>query len=221
MMSHRLAVLISGSGSNLQAMIDAIEEGSLDADIALVVSNKADAGGLDRARKAGIRTAVVSHRDFPDRETFDQALIDTIDPCHPDTIALAGFMRILTPRFVQHYQGRLLNIHPSLLPRYPGLDTHARALDNGDIEHGCSIHFVTDELDGGPVVARAAVAIRANDSAESLSKRVQRREHELYPLVLQWRSEGRLELTRKGVALDGNVLEAEGYQLPFCPDDPI
>lgn len=212
-MSHRLVVLISGSGTNLQAIMDAIDHGELDAGINLVLSNRVNAGGLERARRAGIPTAVVSHRDFPDRESFDRAMIDEIDAAGADTVVLAGFMRILSPLFVRHYRGRLLNIHPSLLPRYPGLDTHARALAAGDSEHGCSIHFVTDELDGGPIVARAAVPVKPNDSGESLSKRVQAREHELYPLVLRWRSEGRLELTEGGVMLDGKPLEETGYQL--------
>lgn len=212
-MKHRLVVLISGSGTNLQAIMDAIDNGELDAEIALVVSNRADAGGLDKARRAHIATAVLSHRDYPDRESFDRAMIERIDPERPDTVVLAGFMRILSPLFVRHYQGRLLNIHPSLLPRYRGLHTHARALENGDREHGCSIHFVTEELDGGPVVARASVPVLANDSEESLSKRVQGREHRLYPLVLRWRSQGRLKLTDAGVTLDGQPLEENGYQL--------
>lgn len=212
-MSHRLVVLISGSGTNLQAIIDAIDDGELEAEIGLVLSNRSGAGGLERARRAGIATAVVSHRDFPDRESFDRAMIEHIDAARPDTVVLAGFMRILSPLFVRHYQGRLLNIHPSLLPRYPGLDTHARALANGDREHGCSIHFVTDELDGGPIIARAPIPVLPNDSGESLSNRVRAREHQLYPLVLRWRSEGRLQLTEAGVTLDGQLLKETGYQL--------
>lgn len=215
-MTHRLVVLISGSGTNLQAIMDAVDRGELGAKIALVLSNRADAGGLERARRAGLPTAVVSHRDYPDRESFDRAMIEAIDPVRPDTLALAGFMRILTPVFVSRYRGRMLNIHPSLLPRYPGLHTHARALENGDREHGCSIHFVTEELDGGPVVAQAPVPVYANDTEETLSKRVQSLEHVLYPLVLGWRSEGRLQLTDRGVELDGQPLDARGYQLG-CP----
>lgn len=214
-MSHRLVVLISGSGTNLQAIIDAIEAGTLAARIALVISNVPGAAGLDRAARHGLPTCVVSHRAHPDRASFDRALIEAIDPCQPDTVVLAGFMRILTGDFVRHYEGRLLNIHPSLLPRHPGLHTHRRALEAGDSHHGCSIHFVTDELDGGPVVARAAVPILENDTEQSLSKRVQAREHLLYPLVLRWRAEGRLQLSEKGVLLDGNPLPPEGWCLPW------
>lgn len=214
-MSHRLAVLLSGSGTNLQAIIDAIADDRLNAEIGLVLANRSDAFGLERARQAGIPTACLSHRDFADRQSFDQAMIDAIDRHQPDTLALAGFMRILSPGFVAHYAGRLLNIHPSLLPRYPGLDTHKRALDAGDSEHGCSIHFVTDELDGGPLVAQAGVPVLANDNPESLSKRVQQREHLLYPLVLGWRADNRLRLTTEGVELDGKVLPPTGYQFAW------
>ena len=212
-MSHSIVVLISGGGTNLQAILDAITEGRLPARVSLVVSNRADAGGLDRARTAGVPTAVVDHRNYPDRETFDQALIETIDPAEPDTVALAGFMRILTPTFVAHYRGRLLNIHPSLLPRHRGLHTHARALEQGDEEHGCSVHFVTEELDGGPLVAQAAVPVHANDTEASLSKRVGEREHELYPRVLRWRAEDRLRLTESGAVLDGALLGSGGLQM--------
>ncbi|MCH8544496.1 MAG: phosphoribosylglycinamide formyltransferase [Alcanivorax sp.] len=212
-MTHRIAVLISGNGSNLQALIDAIHAGSLTADIALVLSNRADAGGLARAQQQGITTAVVDHRDYASRADFDQAMIAVLDRHGPlDTVVLAGFMRILTPAFVQHHAGRLLNIHPSLLPRYPGLNTHQRALDAGDAEHGCSIHFVTDELDGGPLIAQARIPVRANDNVSDLSKRVQASEHLLYPQVVAWRAEGRLRLTDDGVELDGQILPAQGYQ---------
>lgn len=214
-MSHRLVVLISGSGTNLQAILDAVRDGELDAEVALVLSNRPGVAGLARAEAAGVPTRVINHRDYADREQFDQAMIEVIDPCQPDTLVLAGFMRILTPTFVRHYQGRLLNIHPSLLPRYPGLDTHQRALDAGDHEHGCSIHFVTDQLDGGPVIARAIVPIEPNDSAESLSNRVQTREHALYPLVLRWRAENRVHLHPEGVVLDGQRLPETGYTLPW------
>lgn len=211
-MTHRLAVLISGSGTNLQAIIDAIQTNALDAEIGLVLSNRADATGLARAQQAGIPTAVIAHGDFPDRLQFDHAMIEIIDQHQPDTLVLAGFMRILTPTFVRHYAGRLLNIHPSLLPRYPGLHTHQRALDAGDAEHGCSIHFVTEELDGGPVIAQAVVPVRPNDNVDSLSQRVQLSEHLLYPLVLRWRSQGRVSLTDHGVQLDDQRLPPHGYQ---------
>ena len=212
-MTHRLAALISGNGSNLQAIIDAIADGSLNAQLALVLSNRQDAGGLRRASEAGIPTAVIDHRNFQNRQSFETAMIKCIDSHAPDTVALAGFMRILSPLFVGHYSGRLLNIHPSLLPLYPGLNTHARALAAGNTEHGCSIHFVTDELDGGPVIAQARVPILANDNQESLSKRVLKSEHRLYPMVLGWRASNRLRLTDQGAELDGQLLPAQGVQV--------
>lgn len=212
-MTHRIAVLISGAGSNLQAILDAIAEGALPAELALVLSNRADAGGLQRARRAGVPTAVVDHRDYEGREAFDAALIERLDATGVDTVALAGFMRILTPDFVRHYQGRLINIHPSLLPKYRGLHTHARALEAGDREHGCSLHFVTEELDGGPLIAQASLPIAENDTAATLSKRIQILEHRLYPQVLRWRAEGRLRLTDQGVELDGQILPAQGHRL--------
>ena len=212
-MTHQLAVLISGSGTNLQAIMDAQKAGTLDAEIAVVFSNRANAAGLERAAQAGIPTASLDHRDYPDRELFDQAMIDVLTPYAPDTVVLAGFMRILSAVFVRHFAGRLINIHPSLLPKYRGLNTHARALEAGDSEHGCSIHFVTEELDGGPLIAQAPIAVHANDTVDSLSKRVQQREHLLYPQVLQWRAKDRLELTDNGVVLDGKPLPAQGYAL--------
>ena len=212
-MTHQLAVLISGSGTNLQAIMDAQKAGTLDAEIAVVFSNRANAAGLERAAQAGIPTASLDHRDYPDREQFDQAMIEVLTPYAPDTVVLAGFMRILSAVFVRHYAGQLINIHPSLLPKYRGLNTHARALEAGDSEHGCSIHFVTEELDGGPLIAQAPIAVHANDTIDSLSKRVQQREHLLYPQVLQWRAQDRLELTDNGVVLDGKPLPAQGYAL--------
>ena len=212
-MTHRLAVLISGSGTNLQAIMDARKHGSLDVEIAVVFSNRANAAGLERASQAGIPTATLDHRDYPSREEFDQAMIDLLTPYSPDTVVLAGFMRILSSVFVRHYAGRLINIHPSLLPKYRGLNTHARALEAGDSEHGCSIHFVTEELDGGPLIAQAPISVQTNDTVDSLSKRVQQREHRLYPQVLQWRAQNRLELTDNGVLLDGKPLPTQGYIL--------
>ena len=212
-MTHQLAVLISGSGTNLQAIMDAQKAGTLDAEIAVVFSNRANAAGLERAAQAGIPTASLDHRDYPDREQFDQAMIEVLTPYAPDTVVLAGCMRILSAVFVRHYAGQLINIHPSLLPKYRGLNTHARALEAGDSEHGCSIHFVTEELDGGPLIAQAPIAVHANDTVDSLSKRVQQREHLLYPQVLQWRAQDRLELTDNGVVLDGKPLPAQGYAL--------
>ncbi len=188
----KIAILISGSGSNLQAILDRIACGELKAEICGVLSNKADAYGLIRAVNHNIPTAVISHKDFADREAFDEAMMEQIDGWAPDVVVLAGFMRILTPQFVTHYQGRLLNIHPSLLPKYKGLHTHKRALEAGDSEHGCSVHFVTAELDGGPVIAQAVVPVLPGDSEESLTERVHKSEHGLYPQVLVWMANGEL-----------------------------
>lgn len=206
----KLAVLISGSGSNLQAFIDACASGKLPARIVRVLSNRPDAKGLERAEAAGIPAGVVDHRDYDDREAFDQALVDTLAPDGADLVILAGFMRILTPVFISAYRGRLLNIHPSLLPKYPGLNTHQRAMDAGDSHTGASVHFVTEELDGGPPVVFARVAISAGDSAASLAARVQAREHVIYPLAARWYAEGRLQLDGDRALLDGAVLPPGG-----------
>jgi len=202
-----IVVLISGGGSNLQAIIDAIDAGALHADIRAVISNRADAYGLERARLHGIRTAVVNHRDYADRELFDRALQQSIDQFEPHLLVLAGFMRILTPAFVEHYQGRMMNIHPSLLPRYTGLNTHQRAIDAGDLEHGVSIHFVTNELDGGPVISQARIPILPGDDAESLARRVLDQEHIIYPQTLEWYCRGRLQQRGNAVYLDGKRLD--------------
>ena len=207
-----VVVLISGSGSNLQALIDSLGEDN-PARICAVVSNRAEAFGLQRATAAGISTHVVQHKDFADRESFDAALLEIIDKYQPQLVVLAGFMRILTPGFVRHYQGRLLNIHPSLLPKYKGLDTHRRALDAGDKEHGCSVHFVTEELDGGPVAIQATLAIEPNESIEQLTNRVHAAEHVIYPLAVRWFAEGRLRLADGGAMLDETLLPATGHLL--------
>lgn len=211
-----VVVLISGSGSNLQALIDSLGEDN-PARICAVISNRADAYGLSRAQNAGIATAVLDHKVFEGREAFDSALIETIDAFQPDLVVLAGFMRILSPAFVRHYAGRLLNIHPSLLPRYKGLHTHQRALEAGDAEHGCSVHFVTEELDGGPLVVQAVVPVLPGDSPETLASRVQIGEHRIYPLAVRWFAEGRLHLASRGVELDGTPLPASGQQIRDLP----
>ncbi|BFM06612.1 phosphoribosylglycinamide formyltransferase [Halioxenophilus aromaticivorans] len=210
----QVVVLISGSGSNLQALIDGQKNGSLDIDIAAVISNKASAFGLTRANDAGIATQILSHRDFADRESYDQALIQCIDAYQPDLLVLAGFMRILTSGFTEHYLGRTLNIHPSLLPKYPGLHTHQRALDAGDQEHGVSVHFVTAQLDGGPVIAQAIVPVEADDDADALASRVLVQEHQLYPTVVQWFAQGRLSLVEDTAHLDDQPLPAQGAHWP-------
>ncbi len=209
-MPCNVVVLISGSGSNLQALIDS-QSDSNPARIGAVISNRADAYGLQRAQAAGIPTQVLSHREFADREAFDAALMAAIDAFQPDLVVLAGFMRILTPGFVRHYQGRLLNIHPSLLPRHKGLDTHNRAVAAGDAEHGCSVHFVTEELDGGPVAIQAAIPIRPDESVAQLTDRVHVEEHRIYPLAVRWFAEGRLRLGEQGAMLDGEKLPASGH----------
>lgn len=209
-----VVVLISGSGSNLQALLNHFQDNE-SVTISAVISNKADAFGLQRAARAGVPTQVLSHRDYSDRLAFDQALIQVIDQYQPDLVVLAGFMRILTPEFTQHYQQRLMNIHPSLLPKYKGLDTHQRALEAGDTEHGCSVHFVTEHLDGGPVIIQASIAIEADDNADSLAQKIHQLEHQIYPLAVQWFAEGRLQLANNAVVLDGHVLSNTGY--PFNP----
>lgn len=201
-----VVALISGSGSNLQALIDAQEQGA-PFRIRAVISNEPDAFGLERARRHGIATEILNHRDHPDRAGFDAALAAAIDGHDPGLVVLAGFMRILTPTFVEHYLGRLLNIHPSLLPKYQGLHTHRRALEAGDTEHGASVHFVTAELDGGPVVLQARVPVLPGDDQGTLASRVLKQEHVIYPTVVRWFAEGRLRLEADGrPCLDGEVL---------------
>ncbi|APU31119.1 phosphoribosylglycinamide formyltransferase [Pseudomonas chengduensis] len=210
-MPCNVVVLISGSGSNLQALIDSVAHDGNPARIAAVICNRAGAYGLERAKQAGITTELLDHKQFDGREAFDAALIQAIDAHQPDLVVLAGFMRILTPGFVQHYSGRLLNIHPSLLPKHKGLHTHQRAIEAGDSEHGCSVHFVTEELDGGPLVVQAVLPVMADDTAESLARRVHQQEHQIYPLAVRWFAEGRLRLGAQGAMLDGLPLPASGH----------
>ncbi len=210
-MPCNVVVLISGSGSNLQALIDSVAHDGNPARIAAVICNRAGAYGLERAKQAGIATELLDHKQFDGREAFDAALIQAIDAHQPDLVVLAGFMRILTPGFVQHYAGRLLNIHPSLLPKHKGLHTHQRAIEAGDSEHGCSVHFVTEELDGGPLVVQAVLPVMADDTAESLARRVHQQEHQIYPLAVRWFAEGRLRLGAQGAMLDGQPLPASGH----------
>lgn len=198
-----IVVLLSGSGSNLQAIIDQIAEGRLNARIMAVISNKADAYGLERAKKAGIPTELIEHHQFDSRESFDAQLIKTIDKYQPKLIVLAGFMRILTDDFVNHYYGRMINIHPSLLPRYRGLHTHRRALEAGDFEHGLTIHYVSSELDGGPVILQKTVPVLEGDDEQTLAQRVLEQEHQAYPQVIQWIAENRVQVSGNQVLLDG------------------
>jgi phosphoribosylglycinamide formyltransferase-1 len=206
--SQRLpvVVLISGSGSNLQALIDAAAAADYPARICAVISNRPDAAGLLRATQAGIPTHIVDHGQFPDRRSFELALEKVIDRYQPGLVALAGFMRILTPDFVHHYLGRMLNIHPSLLPNFTGLNTHQRVLDSGAHEHGASVHFVTPDLDGGPVVIRAHVPIHSGDDAQTLTARVLTEEHLIYPEAVKWFAQGRLKLVAHQALLDGQPI---------------
>ncbi len=213
--SCKIVVLISGNGSNLQALIDRSEHYAYR--VAGVVSNNPAAFGLQRAAKAGLPAAIIEHRDFPDRETFDGALIEAIGAFAPDLIVLAGFMRILGPDFVEQHAGRILNIHPSLLPKYTGMHTHRRVLEAGEREHGVSIHFVNEDLDGGPIVARSRIAVREEDTEQSLKERVHLLEHEMYPQVTDWYAAGRLRLRADGVYLDEKKLPATGMEIPAPP----
>ncbi|HFT5241294.1 TPA: phosphoribosylglycinamide formyltransferase [Yersinia enterocolitica] len=207
----KIVVLISGQGSNLQALIDAQQQGRMSGQICAVFSNNAEAYGLERAELAGIAHHALDAKAYADRASFDAALAQAIDQYQPDLLVLAGYMRILSPAFVQHYAGRMLNIHPSLLPKYPGLHTHRQALENGDQEHGTSVHFVTEELDGGPVILQAKVPIFSDDTEDDVVERVQTQEHSIYPLVVGWFADGRLTMRDNTAWLDGECLPLQGY----------
>ena len=209
----KVVVLVSGGGSNLQALIDGQQDGSLPIEIAAVISNRPGVKGLDRARDNGISAELLDHKNYPSRDDFDAALMNLIDGFNPELIVLAGFMRILTPQFTGHYLGRMLNIHPSLLPKYQGLHTHQRALDAADSEHGVSVHFVTAELDGGPIAIQARVPIQLNDDADRLAKRVQVQEHVIYPLAVKWFALRRLTMKDNVAVLDKKALPNSGYQI--------
>lgn len=203
----KILVLASGSGTNLQALIEATRERNFPGELIAVGCNKPGAFALERAAQANIKTFVVDHTKYASREEFDAALLAEIMRHSPDVVVLAGFMRILTRDFVRAFRGRMLNIHPSLLPAYTGLNTHQRVLDAGDHTHGVSIHFVTEELDGGPVIAQAEVTVKETDTAESLAEKVQRQEHILYPIVVRWFCEGRVQLGAEGVLFDGEAIK--------------
>ncbi|MFD3245583.1 phosphoribosylglycinamide formyltransferase [Rahnella aquatilis] len=207
----RIVVLVSGEGSNLQALIDACQQGRINATLCAVFSNKAAAYGLERARLADISAHALDVKAYQDRAAFDVALADAIEAYQPDLVVLAGYMRILTAEFVQRFAGRMINIHPSLLPKYPGLHTHRQAIENQDTEHGTSVHFVTEELDGGPVILQAKVPVFADDTEEDLIARVQTQEHSIYPLVVSWFVDGRLSLQNGHALLDNNPLSERGY----------
>ena len=204
----RTAVLISGGGTNLQAFIDAVALQTLDIDLSLVISNRPGAFGLERAERAGIEALCIDHTGFASREAFDDALADTLESHRAELVVLAGFMRILTPQFVNRFAGRLLNIHPSLLPRHPGLNTHQRALDAGDRWHGSTVHFVTEQLDGGPPILQGRVPVREDDDAQSLAARVLLTEHRIYPRAVALLAEGRVAFHEEQTWLDGKALDA-------------
>lgn len=203
----------------MQAIIDAMESGKIRLRIAIVISNKPQANGLERARKAGIRVACIDNNACSDRQAFEQMLAETIDRHAPDMLLLAGFMRILTPEFVRHYPGRILNIHPSLLPAYPGLNTHQRVIDNKEAWHGCTVHFVTEELDGGPRVIQGRVPVAPDDTAASLAARVLQVEHKIYPIAANLLSLGRIRCTNGQIFLDNKALRAP--IIYHCESRPI
>ena len=203
----KTAILISGSGSNLQSFIDRVADGRVGLDLAVVFSNRPDAFGLERARSAGIDTACLEHGDFETREAFDRAVATELDRWQPELLILAGFMRILSPWFVDHYEGRILNIHPALLPLYPGLDTHARVLEAGETWHGSTVHFVTEELDGGPRILQGRIRVAPTTDPAELMQRVQAVEHQIYPQAADWFGQGRLEFRDGATWLDGKRLD--------------
>ncbi len=202
----KAAILVSGSGSNLQSFIDQVADNRVDLEIAVVMANRRDAYGLTRAKNSGIETACIEHGQFADREAFDRAVAKELDRFEPALIILAGYMRILSPWFVRHFHGKILNIHPALLPLYPGLHTHDRVLKAGDSQHGSTVHFVTDELDGGPRIMAGRIAIRADDTADTLMSRVQAVEHQIYPQAAQLFAEGRVTYNDGNAWLDGKIM---------------
>ncbi len=210
-----IVILISGRGSNMEALIAARDAGNLPVNIVAVISNRPDAAGLETAARASIVTHYIDHKAFAGREAFDAALAECIDSFSPDLVVLAGFMRILSEGFVRHYEGRLMNIHPSLLPSFPGLHTHQRALDEGVRIHGCTVHFVTPTLDHGPVIIQAAVPVLDSDDEASLAARVLRQEHRVYPQAVRWFAEGKLALDNGRVRLAAGLAESAALISPL------
>lgn len=201
----RVVVLISGSGSNLQALIDGMQAGELSIEIVAVISNREDAYGLERARNANIPAHALSHTHFNSRDEFDFNLAELIQPFKPGLIVLAGFMRILTAQFVEQFANKLINIHPSLLPKFTGVNTHQRAIDAGETHHGASVHFVITELDAGPVIIQGQVKLNASETAKSLQQRIHKIEHIIYPKAVQWIAENRVSINNGKVLLDGHT----------------
>jgi len=211
----KVGVMISGRGSNMASLVRAAWEDDYPAEIACVVCNEPDAPGVKIARDAGIATAVISHGDYPDRETFERALTAELDKHGARLVALAGFMRVLSPWFPQYWQGRILNVHPSLLPAFKGLNVHQKTIDAGARVSGCTVHFVGPDVDGGPIIAQAAVPVLAGDTADRLATRILRQEHRLYPMVVRWFGEGRIAVTGDRVEVRG---VAPGATLLFSPE---
>ena len=209
----KVVLLISGSGSNMTKIVDQLRTEQVAVDFALVLSNQPDAAGLQKAEERAIPTRVLSHKEFATREEYDAALIQTLDEYEPDLIVLAGFMRVLSERFVRHYEHRILNIHPALLPKFKGLNTHARALEAGEREHGATVHFIDENLDEGFNIIQAVVPVLAEDTAASLQQRVLEQEHTIYPIAVKWFVEGRLRIKKGIVTLDGQSLPTSGLRL--------
>ena len=209
-MKKRIAVLLSGRGSNFQSILAASQSGALGGEVGIVISNRPGAGGLEIAQEAAIQTALIDHQSYESREAFDADLAGVLESQSPDLIVLAGFMRILTPGFVSRFAGRLMNIHPSLLPLYPGLHTHQRALDAGDSHAGATVHYVTGELDGGPPILQAKVAVQPDDDEKSLAARVLQVEHQIYPAAINWHLSGRLQLEQGRLHLDDKLVAPTG-----------
>ncbi len=201
-----LVVLISGTGSNLQAIIKAINEQTINAEIKAVICNKISAKGLEHAERENITTHVIEHNRYPSREDFDQAMIEVIQPLKPDLVILAGFMRILSKHFIKQFKDRLINIHPSLLPKYKGLHTHRQALENNDENHGASVHYVSDELDGGPVVIQVVVPVLENDNIDTLAQRVLKEEHKIYPAAIKLHCENKITFNKNQILVDGKAI---------------
>ena len=212
-----IGVLISGGGTNLQSIIDAIEAKKLDAKIEVVLSNKADAFGLARAQKHGIATEVLDHKAYPSRETYDQAVVDLLHARGVELVVLAGFMRLLSPVFVKAYSNRIMNIHPALLPSFPGLHVQKKAVEHGVRFAGCTVHFVNEECDEGPIIIQAVVPVFADDSAETLAARILKQEHRIYPRAIQLYAEGRLHLSGRRVLVDGLGKDKDEGQVLIQP----
>jgi phosphoribosylglycinamide formyltransferase-1 len=212
-MSFGIAVLISGNGSNLQAIIDTLHQNKSNVEIKIVISDRLDAKGLERAKKANIATTFIEPAKYLNREQFDQALSSLLLKHDISLTVLAGFMRILSTQFVTQHLGKLINIHPSLLPKYKGLNTHQRVIDAGEPEHGASVHFVTPKLDDGPIILQSSVTVAASDTSEELKQKVHKIEHLIYPKAIEWICNGRIELINKKVYLDGEVIDAENRYL--------